>query len=321
VKRTNRLLVLVGIFLAVVAAIGVIAVGGSGGGGDQNAKGTPTPTPEPTVTVVIAKTDMALGDKITTDMVDVETMTVSQQAALGHETYSATSQVVGEIAGGAITKGSVLFVGTSFLQPGVVVKGQDLASAIAPGKVAVTMEVDQVNGVGTLVVPGDHVDIILSVWMDQLHISTTGASTNWTVELPGSSQVTTKMIIQNCKVLATLLPTTESTQNDNQNNGSSPTPQAEATADVVTASDTHMIVMVEVQPDEAEIIRWAQREEKTDPQNYITLGLALRSDKDNDAPPVTTPGITFKQLVTLYGVLPLDPRAVLPADLAKQISW
>jgi len=31
-----------------------------------------------------------------------------------------------------------------------------------------------------------------------------------------------------------------------------------------------MIVIVEVQPDEAEIIRWAQREEKADPQNYIT---------------------------------------------------
>jgi len=151
---------------------------------------------------VIAKTDMALGDKITAEMVDVETMTVSQQAALGHDTYSATSQVVGKVAGGAITKGSVLFVETSFLQPGVVVEGQDLASAIAAGKVAVTMEVDQVNGVGTLVVPGDHVDIILSVWMDQVQISTPGASTNWAVTLPGSSQVTTKMIIRRKKAIS-----------------------------------------------------------------------------------------------------------------------
>ena len=75
------------------------------------------------------------------------------------------------------------------------------------------------------------------------------------------------------------------------------------------------------QPDEAEIIRWAQREEKADPQNYITLGLALRSDKDNDAPAATTPGITLTQLVTIYGVLPPDPRAIIPADLAKELSW
>ena len=87
--------------------------------------------------------------------------------------------------------------------------------------------------------------------------------------------------------------------------------------DVLDAGD------LECQHDQHDVgqIEDAQREEKTDPQNYITLGLALRSDKDNDAPAVTTPGITFKQLVTIYGVLPLDPRAVLPADLAKQISW
>jgi len=321
VKRTNRVLVLVGIFLAVVAAVGVIVVGGSGGGGNPSAQGTPTPTPEPTVTVVIAKTDMALGDKITADMVDVEKMTVSQHDALGHETYSATSQVIDKVAGGAIAKGSVLFVGISFLQPGAVVKGQDIASAIAPGKVAITMEVDQVNGVGTLIVPGDHVDIILSIWVDSLQIATTGASTNWTIQLPGSSHVTTKMIIQNRKVLATLLPAAEPAQNNNQNNGGTPTPQPTATAEVVTNSGTHMIVFVEVLPAEAEMIRWAQREESNGQQNYITLGLALRSSKDNDAPDVATPGITFEQLVTNYGVLPLDPRAVLPADLAKQISW
>jgi len=300
--------------------MGVIVVGGSGGGGTV-AKGTPTPTPEPTVTVVIAKTDMALGDKITVDMVDVQTMTVSQRDALGNETYSTTGQVVGKVAGGAITKGSVLFVGTSFLQPGAVVKGQDLASAIAPGKVAITMEVDQVNGVGTLVVPGDHVDIILSIWVDQLHITNSEASKKWTIELPGTTQVTTKMVIQNRKVLATLLQAAEPTPNNNPNNGGSPTPKPQSTAEVVTNSGSHMIVMLEVQPDEAEVIRWAQREEKTDPQNYITLGLALRSDKDNDAPNVTTPGITFKQLVTIYSVLPPDPRAIIPADLARQISW
>jgi Flp pilus assembly protein CpaB len=320
VKRSNRLLILVGVFLAVVAAIGVIVVGG-GGGNTTGAKGTPTPTAEPTVYVVIAKTDMALGDKITLDTVDVEKMTVSQRDNLGHETFSDPAQVVGKIAGGAITKGSVLFVGTSFLQPGTVVKGQDIASAIAPGKVAVSMEIDQVNGVGTLVVPGDHVDIILSVWVDQLKITTTTASSKWNVELPGATQVTTKMVIQNGKILATLLPPPVPVLGTDQTTGGSPAPLANPTAEVVTNTGTHMIVVVEVQPDEAEIIRWAQREEKLDPQNYITLGLALRSDKDNEAPKVTTPGITFKQLVTIYGVLPPDPRGIIPADLARQISW
>ena len=82
-----------------------------------------------------------------------------------------------------------------------------------------------------------------------------------------------------------------------------------------------MIVILEVLPQEAEVIRWAQRAEKLDPQNYITMDLALRSPKDNDAAAVGTTGITYKQLVQAWGVLPPDARAIIPADVAKGISW
>jgi Flp pilus assembly protein CpaB len=319
VKRSNRLLILFGVFLAVLSMVGVIVVAG-GGSGTGSAKASPTPTPEPQVPVVIAKVDIKLGDKITGDMVETQPMKVSERDALGGDTYSTTTQVIGKIAGGTITKGSVIYSDKSFLQPGSFLAGADLASAVAPGKVAVSMEVDQVNGVGSLLVPGDHVDLILSVWMDQLHITNDNASSKWKIELAGGQQVTTKMVIQNRKILATLLPSPEAVA-PVANPGGSPTPQPKSTAQTVTNGGVHMIVVVEVLPDEAEIIRWAQRAEKADPQNYITLGLALRSDKDNDAPAVTTPGITFKQLVTIYGVLPPDPRGVIPADLAKQISW
>jgi Flp pilus assembly protein CpaB len=300
--------------------VGVIVVAGGGSSGGA-AKGTPTPTPEPQVPVVVAKVDIALGDKITGDMVEISHMTLSARDALGGTTYTTTTAVVGKVAGGAIAKGSVIYAESSFLQPGTFVAGQDLASAVGPGKLAVAMEVDQVNGVGALVVPGDHVDIVLSTWVDQLAIDLqAGPTSAFKLTIPGGQAVTTKIVIQNRKVLATLLPAPEPAAAGN-NAGGSPTPQPKSTALTVTNSGIHMVVIVEVQPDEAEIIRWAQRAEKTDPQNYITLGLALRSDKDNDAPAVTTPGITLKQLVTIYGVLPPDPRAIIPADLAKQISW
>ncbi len=93
------------------------------------------------------------------------------------------------------------------------------------------------------------------------------------------------------------------------------------TAPIVQNTGRHMIVFVEVKPDEAEILRWAQREEVVDPQNYIDLSLALRSSQDNDLPDATTPGITFKMLVDKYGVLPIDQRAIIPADIAKNIQW
>ena len=82
-----------------------------------------------------------------------------------------------------------------------------------------------------------------------------------------------------------------------------------------------MIAVIEVKPDEAEILRWAQREEKQDPQNYIDLSVALRSDKDNALPNAVTPGITYKMLVDKYLVLPPDPRALIPPDIAKNLQW
>ena len=319
-KRSNRLLILVGVFLAVLSMMGVIIVAGGGGSGGQP-KASPTPTPEPQVLVVVAKVDINLGDKITADMLDTVSMTVSQRALLDGETYSLPSSVVGKVAGGAIPKGSILYADKSFLAPGTFVQGQDLASGIATGMLSMSMEVDQINGVGTLLVPGDHVDIILSTWVDQLGIDLTSTPTSpWKITLPGDQAVTTKIVIQNRKVLATLLPTPAAAPAI-VNPGGSPTPQPKSTAATVSNSGVHMIVLVEVKPEEAEVIRWAQRAEKLDPQNYITLGLALRSDKDNDAPVVTTPGITLRQLVTAWGVLPPDPRAIIPPDIAKQISW
>ena len=318
VKRSNRLLILLGVFLAVIAMMAVVVIGG--GGTTGGAKASPTPTPEPQVQVVIAKVDMALGDRITADMVDVQTMTLSERDELGVDTFSNPTQVVGKVVGGQIIKGTPLSA-SAFLSPGSITKGQDLASAIAPGRVAVAMEVDQVNGVGTLIVPGDHVDVILSVWVDELEIQYMDEDSGWEVKVGGNPAVTTKMVIQNRKVLVTLLPQAEATEEPAPAAAGTATPEPKPSAETVANTGQHMIVIVELLPEEAEVIRWAQRMEITDPQNYISLGLALRSDKDNDAPPVKTAGITFRQLVTIYGVLPPDGRGIIPEDIAKQITW
>jgi Flp pilus assembly protein CpaB len=317
VKRSNRLLILLGVFLAVIAMMAVVVIGG--GGTTGGAKASPTPTKEPTVQVVIAKVDIDVGTRITADKVETQTMTISERDELGVDTYSSTTAVLGKIAGSLIIKGSALSA-SSFMSPGSVAKGQSLASGIAPGRVLIAIDVDQINGVGTLIVPGDHVDVILSVWVDQLKIKKTDEKSGWQVEVGGEKDVTTKMVIQNRFVLAVLLPVTEATETAPAPAGSA-SASPKASTETIVNSGQHELVLLEVLPEEAEIIRWAQREEITDPQNYITLGLVLRSDKDNDSPPATTQGITFKQLVTVYGVLPPDARAIIPSDIAKQITW
>lgn len=319
-KRSNRLIIVVGVFLAVAGGLMTVFTLSGGGGGSPVPTASVAPSQEPTTTVVIAKQDMNLGDTVTAAMVDTKQMTVSQAAALGSDTFSNVGQVIGKVAGHSITAGQVLLGSRDFTSAGASVEGQDLAGSIATGMVGVSMLVDQINGVGTLIVPGDHVDIILSVYVTELNL--TAKDPNGTlIDLKGGSDVTTKTVIQNRKVLATLLSPAVGTAAATPVAASSPRPAAPTAPSLIQNDNRTMIVLVEVTPDEAEVLRWAQRAEKSDPQTYIDLSLALRSRLDDGLPNVTTPGITFKMLVDKYGVLPVDPRAILPPDLTKGISW
>jgi Flp pilus assembly protein CpaB len=317
VRRSNRLIILLGVFLALIGGLATAVVITTGGGGGGTASASPSPTAEPTVTVIVAKKDISLGDRITAEMVGAESLTISQAAALGGDTFSDPNQVIGKVAGGQITAGQVLIGSRDFLKAGEMVDGQDIAGAISSGMVAVAMQVDQINGVGTLVVPGDRVDIILSVYTEQVSL-TVKDQNDVSIAVGGGQAVTTKMIIQNRKVLATLLPPVEGTGTTTTASGA---PEAGATPAIVQNNGRLMIVILEVTPADAEVLRWAQRAEKQDPQNYIDLSLALRSTKDADSGDTSTTGITFKMLVDKYGVLPPDPRGLLPPDLARGISW
>ena len=271
-------------------------------------------------TVVSAKQDINLGDQITAGMVESKPISISERAKLGADTFTTVDQVVGKVAGGKISAGEPLVGSRDFLNPGSMTDGRDIAGAIASGYVGVAIELDQINGVGTLLVPGDRVNIILSIYVDQLPLSNT-TNPKLTIAVPGGKDVTTKMVIQNRKVISTLLPPPVAAASAAPVANASAAPVAAPTTPLVHNDGRHMVAIIEVKPDEAEIIRWAQREEKIDPQNYIDLSVALRSDKDNDLPNAVTPGITYKMLVDKYNVLPLDPRVVIPPDIAKLIQW
>jgi Flp pilus assembly protein CpaB len=268
-------------------------------------------------TVVSAKVDINLGDRITADMVEAKGISISERAKLGPDTFTMVDEVVGKIAGGKISIGEPLVGSRDFLNPGSMTDGKDISGAIASGYLGVSIELDQINGVGTLLVPGDRVNIILSVYVDQLPLSNT-TNPKLTIAVPGGKDVTTKMVIQNCRVIATLLPPPTAAVPLPTASGE---PIAVSTTPTVQNVGRHMIAIIEVKAADAEVIAWAQREEKTDTQSYIDLSVALRSDKDNGLPSADTPGITFKMLVAKYGVLPPDPRAIIPADIAANLQW
>jgi Flp pilus assembly protein CpaB len=327
VKRSNRLLILLGLLIAIsgsLAAMAYVAGSGGGGGGNQPAA-TASATPEATVPVVYATKDIAAGTTITADMVNTKPMTLSAKALLGVTTYSAVAQVVGGISGVPIKAGDVLASG-ELLSPGSVVDGKSLSGAIDKGMVAVSMELDQTNGVGTLIVPGDHVDIILTVYVEQLAITGKDAA-GTEISLAGGQQPTSKMIFENCKVLATLLPPAQVVPTVAPAAGVTAAPVApQVTSPTVQLTGRHMMAIVEVFPEQAEVIRWAQRAETLGVQNYVDLAFALRSTADNGDPVSAntgskTSGNTFSVLVAKYGVLPPDPTGIIPQSLGIKVQW
>jgi Flp pilus assembly protein CpaB len=328
VKRSNRLLILLGIIVAISGGVGA-AVLSNGSGGGSNGPGpsasvTPAPTPEPTVQIVVAKQDIPAGSTITATMVGLKALTISEAAKLGPDTFTSVDSVVGNIAAVNITNGQPIVASLDFISTsGTVTQGKDISPAITKGMVAVSMEVDQTNGVGTLIVPGDHVDIILSVYVEQLALTSKDAA-NVPIIVGGGTQVTTKMVIRNRRIMATLLaPVAPNPASAATANPSAPVASPSTTPAVVQLDSRHMITIVEVMPEEAELIRWAQRMEKQDPQNYIDLSFALRSRADDNTKGSTadTGGVTYFQLVQNYGVLPPDPRAVIPPKLGLVIQW
>jgi Flp pilus assembly protein CpaB len=330
VKRSNRLLILLGLIVAISGAVAAAVVAnGSGGGGTGTPNGpgvttSPTPTPEPTVQVVVAKQDIHAGDTITAAMVTLKPMTLSERDALGGGTFASVDQVVGRIAGSDISNGKAIVDNQDFVtNGGASIEGADLAPSIARGMDAVSMEVDQVTGVGTLLVPGDHVDIVLSVYVDQLAITGVKAGTTTVLNIPGSPQVTTKMVIRNRRVLATLLAPAGADAQATPATSEAPSVTPSPSAPLVQFNQRHMLVIVEVMPEEAEMINWAQRAEQQTPRNYIDLSLALRSRADDaaQASHTDTGGITYYQLVQNYGVLPPNPLAEIPAKLGLVIQW
>jgi Flp pilus assembly protein CpaB len=323
VKRSNRLLILLGLLIAVGGALAAVALAGSGGGSGPGA--TPTPTLGVQVPVVVASTKIAAGTIIDKTMVNTTPKFLSDLTGLGGTTYSNINDVIGKVAGSDIAKDQIIVNGPDLLSPGSALDGKSLSDSIDKGYVAISMEIDQTNGVGTLIVPGDRVDIILTTYVTSLSISVKDAL--GTQISTGGAAVTSKLILQNCKILQTLLPPPVTTSGAAPVAGASPKLVAGPTSAVVQFTDRHMIAIIEVTPEQSQVIRWAQRLEGQSPQTYIDLAFALRSSQDDATDPMSSnpfksiPGVTFSEIVAKYGVLPPDPLSALPPLLGGKIQW
>jgi pilus assembly protein CpaB len=276
-RRSNRLVVLVGLFLAVVAFIAVIYL----------LQGSTPPTASNETTEVVATQDIGIGVTITKDMVAEQKVPVAEFPAGAFHT---AAEVINQVARQQILSGQLVTT-AAFASGAASIECPQTDRCVA-------VQVDQVTGVGTLIQTGDYVDMIVAFNVDGTEfpvIAGPSASPLPQGVTPGNS---TKLLLQGMQVVGTLLPTPTA----------SPAPGASAAPNQPTLNGQQEIVILAVPAQYTEVIKFAQ----TSPGASISL--ALRSTKDfldsngqavSPAPsPDVTTGVILATLVKDYGVLP-----------------
>jgi Flp pilus assembly protein CpaB len=302
-KRSNRLVLLVGVFLAIVAFIGILLLQS---GQTPTSQEPAVPTELPTV---IATQDIPLGTAIRADQVTTEVKSVDARDV---DAFGDTSQVIGKIVRQPVVAGAAITATT--LSGGQ--QGQILDIQCPPTQRCMAVQVDQVSGVGTVIKTGDYVDMV--VGFNVAVLSPDAAGTGFQV-VPGIDGTTVKLILQGLQVMGTLLPPPTT--------AAAPPPEGQPAASPGTVlSGQQEIVILSVSAQQAEVIKFAQLK-ASEPPSGITLVLRSASDFidpatnlpfPNGPVPDTTSGIIFRVLVEEYGVLPPNIiEVVLPTPEAS----
>ena len=296
-KRSNRLVLLVGILLAVVAFGGVIVL--------FNQKQAPVSTTPTQLPTVYAKQNIPLGTVVTVDMVEARPQDVAVRPA---DAFGDVGQVVGKTVRTEIKQGALLL--PSDFSAGAGGGAQDVAHLLDPGLRAIAVQVDQSTGVGTLINVGDRVDMVVGfTGADKFPLVTVDPTTKALTTVAGINSTTTKLVLQNMQVIGTLVPPAPAATSGSS--GSSGTTSSGTTTGTTSLTGQQELVILAVTPQQAEVIKFAQIDGQ--------ISLVLRSPKDfvdaNGNPvspaPETTSGIVLKTLIDKFGVLPPE---VIPAQ-------
>jgi Flp pilus assembly protein CpaB len=303
-KRSNRLVLLVGVFLAVVAFVGILLLSNGGGGGGE----IKPPTTGP---VVVASQDIPLSTRIRADQVKTVTIDLTSMLA---GAFTDPSQVIGKIAREPVASGAQITSTT--LSGGEVGAITDIQ--VPPGQRAIAVRVDQTTGVGTVVQTGDYVDMVVGFTADKFPVITINPADDSITVVSGINSTSVKLILQGMQVLGTLLPPAEQTNNGGGDTGGD-TGTGTDTGGSQPATDLNgqeQIVILSVTPQQAEVIKFTQMD--------ASISLLLRSADDFIDPvtgeavtplPADTTGVILKTLVDTYGVLPPEVvETVTPAN-------
>lgn len=304
-RRSSRVILLLGILLAVGAFILIVFL---------NAGGRPAATPTPATTrIVVAAVDIPQGTTITASMITTSDVALADAPGDG---VTLPEQVIGRTARQSVAAGAYVPRSAVITAAAQVV---EVAKELRPGERGVAIQVDELSGVGTLIQPGDRVDVIVGIPKANLPvgflfnldpgqdtvsdvprsapgpiIGSAGTTGFQIIPAETINATTVKLMVQNVRVVATLVSAAPSR------------PAAEGTPAPAepTLSGRLQLVILAVSAQDAEVIRFALMEG--------TVYMALRSNQDAEASPDVTSGIVLRNLIDTYGVLP--PRLIVTED-------
>ena len=296
-KRSNRLVLLIGVFLAIVAFIGILLTLSSGTSGDGKIK---APT---TGNVVVATENIPLSTRIKSEQLKVINIDLT---AITPGTYQDISQVAGQIARQQIGNGAQVTQAALGVTGGGSITDIDCPVTFR----CMAVRVDQLTGVGTVIKSGDFVDMIIGLGGGDFPVITTNPVDQSVTVVTGLNQTSVKapLLLQGLQVVGTLLPPVEPTSTTAP--AASPAPGGTGTQPSTTLSGQQEIVILAVTPQQEEVIRFTQLSGAA-PLGAVSLVLRSADDFIDPltgqpvvAPPIQTTGVILKTLVDTYGVLP-----------------
>jgi pilus assembly protein CpaB len=273
VRRTSRLVLLLGIFLAALTFVVVLFLGQ----GDR----TPPPTasaPPTQLPTVVAAQDIPLGTVVTAEMVTSRTIAVPSREA---NVLGDVSQAINKTTRTAILAGAQIH-STDFQNRAVPI-------TVPVGERAFAITVNQLTGVGNLVDVGDNIDLVISLSgaafpvtqvLDDGSVTVVSGINPLSVKLP--------LLLQDVQIIGSIDPPPPAAP---------PAAQGQPAPSVgpQVALDQVKLLILSVTPAQAEVLLFARASG--------TLDVILRSPADAGQT-VETTGVILKTLVDLYGILP-----------------
>lgn len=296
-KRSNRLVILVGVLLAALAFIGIVFL--------LNRQPTGPETTRRQVEVLVATTAIGIGDEVTADMVEVQEMDPEdvQETRIGDESLAVGRTALSSVAEGGQVTAEVF----GQIDPDIP---SDIVGQLEPGEKAIALQVDRVTGVDFLVRRGDNVDVVIGSSITVLQptadsVANPDAPQRFETVQGLEGQRTVKTVLQNKRVLYVSSTRLRTTAPGAQ---ASPTPAAGQQQQEQPEQVVEQVIVVIAGSDaDAELIKFAQR----DATEIGSLTVVLRHPEDDAVE--ETEGLTIDTLVERYGV-PLPNIVELPED-------